>query len=91
MGLFSHTVGTTSKQPRAAREKIVVHAKTLYLVEAEEAKLADHVDCADPRPGGDLACHLQANLHNLQRVGEDHLRAAGLEEWGQGELDHAAH
>lgn len=44
-----------------------------YLVKAEEAQVTDHAECTDSRPSGDLACHLQANLHDLQRVGKDHL------------------
>lgn len=58
-----------------------------YLVEAEEAQVTNHAECADSRPGGDLACHLQANLHNLQRVGKDHLGASSLDVCG-GELVH---
>lgn len=54
------------------------HSKIHYLVEAEEAEVTDHAECADSRSSGDLACHLQANLHNLQGVGKDHLRASSL-------------
>lgn len=54
-------------------------SKTSYLVEAEEAQVTDHAERADSRSSGDLARHLQANLHDLQRVGEDHLRASSLD------------
>ncbi|TNN72173.1 hypothetical protein EYF80_017601 [Liparis tanakae] len=46
---------------------------------SKEAEAPDDGQGADPRPRGDLSCHLQTDLHNLQRVGEDHLGATGLE------------
>lgn len=59
-----------------------------YLVKAEEAEVTDHTECADSWSGGDLTCHLQADLHYLQRVGKDHLRASGLNEEGEEEPGH---
>lgn len=50
-----------------------------HLVEAKEAQVTDHAESADSGPGGDLSCHLQADLHNLQGVGEDHLGASSLD------------
>lgn len=47
--------------------------RTHYLVKAEEAQVTDHAESTDSRPSGDLACNLQTNLHNLQRVCKDHL------------------
>lgn len=55
-----------------------------YLVEAEEAQVSDHVEGADPGAGGDLSSHLQADLDDLQRVGENHLGSSGLD--GRGRL-----
>lgn len=52
--------------------------ETHYLVEAKEAQVTDHGQSTDSGSGGDFAGHLQANLHNLQRVGKDHLRASSL-------------
>lgn len=66
----------------------MVHSKTHYLVEAEEAQVTDHAERTDSRSSGDLACHLQANLHNLQRVSKDHLRASSLDIWEEEELVH---
>lgn len=51
-----------------------------HLVKSKEAKVPDDGQGADPRPRGDLSCHLQTDLYDLQGVGEDHLGAAGLEE-----------
>lgn len=67
----------------------VVHSKTHYLVEAEEAQVTDHVECADSRTSGDLTCHLQANLYDLQRVCKNHLRASSLDKWGDEECVHS--
>lgn len=50
-----------------------------HLVEAKEAQVSDHVEGADPGAGGDLSSHLQADLDDLQRVGENHLGSSGLE------------
>lgn len=63
----------------------MLHSKTHYLVEAEEAQVTDHIERTDSRSSGDLACYLQANLHNLQRVGKDHLRPSSLDKWGEEE------
>lgn len=49
-----------------------------YLIKPEETEVTDHAERADSRAGGDLSCHLQADLYNLQRVGEDDLRASSL-------------
>lgn len=49
-----------------------------HLVEAKEAQLSHNVQGADPRACGDLSSHLQANLYNLQRIGENHLGSSGL-------------
>ena len=51
-----------------------------HLVKSKEAEVSDDGQGADPRPRGDLSCHLQTDLYNLQRVGEDHLGAASLME-----------
>lgn len=57
---------------------LMVHFKERYLVQSEEAEVTDDAERTDPRPRGDLTCYLQANLHNLQRVGEDNLGASSL-------------
>lgn len=59
-------------------QSLVTHLKEHYLVETKEAQVTDNAECTDPRPGGDFTCYLKANLYNLQRVGEDHLRSSGL-------------
>lgn len=51
---------------------------THYLIKPEESEVTDHTERADARASGDLSCHLQADLHNLQRVGKDDLRASSL-------------
>lgn len=51
-----------------------------HLVESKEAEVPDDGEGADPRPRGDLSRHLQTDLYNLQRVGEDHLGATSLDE-----------
>lgn len=51
---------------------------THYLIKPEETEAADHAERADARSSGDLSCHLQADLYNLQRVGKDDLRASSL-------------
>lgn len=50
-----------------------------HLVEAEKAQVTDHAERTDSGSSGDLARHLQADLHDLQRVGKDHLRASSLD------------
>lgn len=57
-----------------------------YLVESKEAQVSHHVERANSRPGGDLACHLQTDFHYLQRVSKDHLGASSLQEPRQQEL-----
>lgn len=54
-----------------------------HLVEAEEAQVPDHVEGADPGARGDLSSHLQADLDDLQRVGENHLGSSGLRGGGR--------
>ncbi len=49
-----------------------------YLVQAEETQVTDDRESADAWPCGDFSCHLQSDLHNLQRVCEDHLRSPSL-------------
>lgn len=51
---------------------------THYLIQPKETEVTDHAERADARSGGDLACHLQADLYDLQRVGKDDLRASSL-------------
>lgn len=51
----------------------------LYLVEAKEAKFSDHIERAHSWPRGDLTSNLKTNLNDFQRVGENDLRATGLE------------
>lgn len=51
-----------------------------HLVKSKEAEFPDDGQGADPRPCGDLSCHLQTDLYNLHRVGEDDLGATSLEE-----------
>lgn len=51
-----------------------------HLVKSEEAEVPDDRQGTDPRPRGDLSCHLQTDLYYLQWVGEDHLGATSLEE-----------
>lgn len=70
------------KETRVRRERVSQGTKRppgAHLVEAEEAQVTDHAESTDSGPGGDLSCHLQADLHNLQWVGEDHLRASSLD------------
>lgn len=56
------------------------------LVKSDEAEALHDGQGADSGPGGDLSCHLQTDLHDLQRVGEDHLGTAGLgEHTGRGD------
>lgn len=52
--------------------------RTRYLIQPEETQVTDHAERADSRSRGDLACHLQADLYDLQRVGKDDLRASSL-------------
>lgn len=49
-----------------------------HLVEPKAAEVPDDGQGTDPRPRCDLSCHLQTDLYNLQRVGEDHLGATSL-------------
>lgn len=51
---------------------------TDYLIKPEETEVTDHTERANARSGGDLSCHLQADLYNLQWVGKDDLRASSL-------------
>lgn len=53
-------------------------ASETYLVQAEETQVTDDRESADAWPCGDFSCHLQTDLHDLQRVCEDHLRSPGL-------------
>ena len=52
-----------------------------YLVETKEAKVLDDADGTDPRLANNLTRHLQADLHDLQRVGEHHLRRSSLRQF----------
>lgn len=58
----------------------VIRFRDCYLVEAEEAQVTNHTECTDSGSSGDLTCDLQANLHNLQRVGKNDLRGSSLKE-----------
>lgn len=49
-----------------------------HLIQTKESQVPQHTQSADPGSCSDLSRYLQANLHYLQRVGEDDLRAAGL-------------
>lgn len=49
-----------------------------HLVQAEEAEVSYNVQGADPGARGDLSSHLQSDLNNLQRVGENHLGCSSL-------------
>lgn len=49
-----------------------------YLVDPEEAQVPDDGQRADSGPRGDLSSHLQTDLDNFQRVGENHLGAPCL-------------
>lgn len=59
---------------RVPRQQFWTH----YLIKPEETEVTDHIDRADSRSSCDLSCHLQSDLDNLQRVGEDDLRASSL-------------
>lgn len=54
-----------------------------HLVKAKEAQVPDHGQGTDPAGRGDLSGHLETDLHYLQRVGEDHLGASGLQDTTQ--------
>lgn len=56
------------------------HRSVSHLVKPKEAQVPDDRQSADPRPRGDLSCHLQTDLYYLQRVCEDHLGSSSLEE-----------
>lgn len=64
-----------------------IRFKECYLIETEEAQVTDHTQCTDSRSSGDLTCNLQADLHNLQRVGKDHLRGSSLNTQGKKATD----
>lgn len=64
-----------------------IRFKEYYLIETEEAQVTDHTQCTDSRSSGDLTCNLQADLHNLQRVGKDHLRGSSLNTQGKKATD----
>lgn len=49
-----------------------------YLVEAKEAQVSHNSQGADPGPCSDLSSHLQTDLNDLQRIGENHLRTSSL-------------
>lgn len=49
-----------------------------YLVEAKEAQVSHYIQGTDPGAGGDLSSHLQTDLNDLQRIGENHLGSSGL-------------
>lgn len=49
-----------------------------HLVQAEEAEVPHNVQGADPGARGDLSSHLQSDLNNLQRIGENHLGSSSL-------------
>ncbi len=51
-----------------------------YLVEAKEAQVSHNVQGTDPGARGDLSSHLQTDLNDLQRVGENHLGSSGLQD-----------
>lgn len=51
-----------------------------YLVEAKEAQLSHYIQGTDPGPCGDLSSHLQTDFNDLQRIGENHLGSASLQE-----------
>lgn len=57
---------------------VEVEVVPAHLVQSEEAQVTHHVEGADPFRRGDLSCHLETDLHDLQWVGEDDLRASSL-------------
>lgn len=50
-----------------------------YLVEAKEAQVPHNSQGTDPWASSDLSSHLQTDLNNLQRIGENHLGASSLQ------------
>ncbi len=52
------------------------------LVQAKKSQFFDDLNSTYSPSGHHLACNLQTNLHNLQRIREHHLRPASLEENG---------
>ena len=55
------------------------------LIETKEAEVLDDVDGRYTSGCDDFPGHLQTNLDNLQRVGEDHLTAPSLSTKAPGE------
>ena len=49
-----------------------------YLVEAKEAQVSHNIQGTDPGACGDLSGHLQTDLNDLQRIGENHLGTSSL-------------
>lgn len=51
-----------------------------YLVEAKEAQVSHNSQGTDPGPRGNLSRHLQTDLYDLQRIGENHLGSSCLQD-----------
>lgn len=52
-----------------------------YLVEPEEAEVSHHAERAHSGARGDLTGDLETDLHDLKRIGENHLRSTSLWVW----------
>lgn len=53
--------------------------ESTHLVQPKKSQVLKHVQSADPGSCGDLSGYLQADLHDLQRVGKDDLGASSLQ------------
>ena len=51
-----------------------------HLVEAEEAQVSHNTQGTDPGARGDLSSHLQSDLNDFQRIGENHLGCSSLQD-----------
>lgn len=75
--VWEHLPGNTVLKGRGLQRTVYI-CRPSYLVESKEAQVTHHTKCTDTRSSGDLACHLQTDLHYLQRVSKDHLRGSSL-------------
>lgn len=53
--------------------------KWTHLVQPKKSQVLKHIQSTDSGSCGDLSGYLKANLHYLQRIGKDDLRASSLQ------------